>query len=182
MSRYEDYANSLALSEYVLSLTGDPEYMEDLEAHRTALAALIAENADDISLLSSVVDSVYKACEGQRQDRNAACEMFLSECASLGIAQAGFIMDMADAIYEMATSEKHDLYDNLFDNATEEPASDFMRGVVMLCHKTMLRLCLSLGIFARDPAFLKRVTQRVKAYSPEDVQRYGGAALSFFVQ
>ena len=178
MSRYEEYANSLILSEYVLSLTGDPEYAENLEANRTALAALVADNADDISLLSSVVDSVYKACEGQRPDRNAACEMFLSECASLGIAQAGFIMDMADAIYEMATSEKHDLYDGL----TEEPASDFLRGVVMLCHKTMLRLCLSLGIFARDPAFLKRVTQRVKAYSPEDVQKYGGAALSFFVQ
>ena len=178
MSRYEEYTNSLVLSEYVLSLTGDPEYAENLEANRTALAALIAENTDDVIFLSSVVDSLYKACEGQHEDRNAVCDVFLSECSLLGIAQAGYIMDMADAIYEMATSEKHDLYDAL----TEEPTSDFLRGVVMLCHKTMLRLCLSLGVFTREPAFLKRVTQRVRAYSPEDVQRYGGAALSFFVQ
>ena len=178
MSRYEEYANSLILSEYVLSLTGEPDYAENLEVNRTALAALVADNAADISFMSSVVDSLYKACEGKHDDRNAVCDAFLSECELLGIAQAGFIMDMADAIYEMATSEKHDLYDGL----TEEPASDFLRGVVMLCHKTMLRMCLSLGVCVREPAFLKRVTQRVKAYSAEDVLRYGGASLSFFVQ
>ena len=178
MSRYEEYANSLILSEYVLSLTGDPEYAENLEANRTALAAIIAGNAADIAFMSSVVDSIYKACAGKHDDRNAVCDAFLSECDLLGVAQAGFIMDMGDALYEMATSEKHDIYDGL----TEEPASDFLRGVVMLCHKTMLRLCLSLGICAREPAFLKQVTQRVKAYSAEDVLRYGEAALSFFVQ
>ena len=178
MSRYEEYANSLILSEYVLSLTGDPEYAENLEANRTALSALVADNAVDIAFMSSVVDSIYKACAGKHDDRNAVCDAFLTECEMLGIAQAGFIMDMADALYEMATSEKHDLYDGL----NEEPASDFLRGVVMLCHKTMLRMCLSLGTFAREPAFLKRVTQRVKAYSAEDVLRYGEAALSFFVQ
>ena len=178
MSRYEEYEKSLVLSEYVLSLTGDPEYAENLEANRTALAALVAENADDIAFMSSVVDSLYKTCEGKHDERNAVCEAFLSEYDLLGVAQAGFIMDMADALYEMATSEKHDIYDGL----NEEPASDFMRGVVMLCHKTMLRMCLSLGVCARDPAFLKRVTQIVKAYSAEDVQRYGSASLSFFVQ
>ena len=178
MSVYKEYSDSLVLPEYVLGLSGDADYTQTLGANRTAQANLIIANANDIRFMCSVVDSVYKTFEGKYDDRNAVCDAFLEECILLGIGQGDLIMDMADALFEVTNDKVHEKYDGI----SEEPGSLFMNAVTMQFHRNMLRRCISLGVNIIDPEFLKLVTQKVKSYTEEDVQKYSGASLSFFEQ
>ena len=180
MGNYDEILKNLALSEYLLSLSGDAEYQSLLTEKRDALKTMIAEAGDDYAFLCAVMDGVYTTFETSSGGRALTCDQFIDECTALGFTDPGIVIDMGDAIYEMRTDEKHARFD-----AVAEPSlalTGVYKAAAILFWQSVLRICVGAPGLRADTALLKRMIEGVRAYSKDEVNRYGSVRLTFMQQ